>query len=396
MRVLLAFDKFKDALSAPAAVAAAAAGVPGGAAWSIDRCPLTDGGEGFAEILTLAAGGEWHRAVVSGPRGARVEAGWGMVLVDRIPPAALELLRLPSLGAGARLAVVELAQASGLALLPAPERDPWCTSTRGTGELLRAAVETGVDAVLLGLGGSATHDLALGALAALGWTFVDQQGQPCPNPVPANWDEIMRIEPPRDGSRPLLRIACDVDNPLLGPRGAAAVYAPQKGLRAGDYADLERATARMAEMLAQAAGRPAELHEVPGAGAAGGTAFGLLCGLDAQLVAGFELVVAWFDLEQRIREADVILTGEGRFDESSLAGKGPGTVVRRALQLGRPVHVLAGQIALQSPPAGVQFHGITPAGLALPDALARTAGNLTAAVARVLEHPPRISPTIST
>ncbi|MFZ9683477.1 MAG: glycerate kinase, partial [Cephaloticoccus sp.] len=170
MRALVAFDKFKDSLTAPAACASAVEALalphPGG---SGAACPLTDGGDGFAAILTHAAGGEIHTARVTGPRGAWVEAAFGLVALKSIPPAARALLHLPpTLPADATLALIEMATASGLALLAPDERDPWQTTSRGTGELIAYAAKLGAQAVLLGVGGSATNDLGLGALGALG------------------------------------------------------------------------------------------------------------------------------------------------------------------------------------------------------------------------------------
>ena len=169
MRVLIAFDKFKDSLTAAQACGAAARALRARHPdWTLDLCPLADGGEGFAELLTAAAGGELRRRPVTGPRGESREAAFGLVEPDRIPRAAWTRLGVPELpaAAGRKVAVVEMAAASGLALVPAAARDPWRATSRGTGELIRAAAETGAAAILLGVGGSATHDLGFGALAA--------------------------------------------------------------------------------------------------------------------------------------------------------------------------------------------------------------------------------------
>lgn len=194
MRVLLAFDKFKDALGAPEACAAAARALsttrPG---WMLDACPLADGGEGFGPILTGAAEGEIVSAAVTGPRGRPVEGVFGLVPFARIPSPARALLRLPDLPADARVAVIEMASASGLALLAAAERDLWQTTTAGTGELMRLAAGRGAAAIVLGIGGSATNDLGLGALEALGVEFIDSLGSRVSPPVPARWQEIARI-----------------------------------------------------------------------------------------------------------------------------------------------------------------------------------------------------------
>ena len=254
MRVLLAFDKFKDSLTARQACDLAALVLRNRHRdWSLDFCPLADGGEGFAEILTSAAGGQMTRLPVAGPRGNSIEAAFGLVSLGQIPPAARTLLALDSsthapspsplaprpspaapLASDARVAVIEMAAASGLALLPPESRDPWQTTTHGTGELIRAAAAAGAAGVLLGVGGSATNDLGLGALGALGLEFRSARGENVQPPLPAHWAGIAQIAGAVPASIPPFRIACDVTNPLLGPHGAAAIYGPQKGLRAGD------------------------------------------------------------------------------------------------------------------------------------------------------------------
>jgi glycerate kinase len=267
------------------------------------------------------------------------------------------------------IAVIDMASASGLALLEPGERDPWQTSTLGTGELIRTAAELGVTAILLGVGGSATHDLGLGALAALGLEFQSAKGERVSPPIPARWREINRIAGRIAPPLPPIRIACDVTNPLLGPNGAAAIYGPQKGLRAADLPRLDHESARLAMLLCELFGQPDSLMEKPGAGAAGGIAFGLMTATGAQLLPGFALVSAWLDLESRLAAADLVLTGEGRFDDSSLNGKGPGAVAARALALGKPVHVFAGSATATRAPEKLKLHSITPAGVPLPQAL---------------------------
>ncbi len=388
MRALIAFDKFKDALGAPAACAAAARGL--GIAVQTDLCPLADGGEGFCEIFTKAAGGEIREATVTGPLGALVEAKWGLVRYDKLPAAARALLpienRESKIENPTTVAVVELAQASGLALLPPEQRDPWFTTTRGTGELIKLAAEQGAAAILLGVGGSATHDVGAGALTALGLEFQREDGSAIANPVPDTWPMLVKVGGTVRAGLPPVFVACDVTNPLMGTFGAASVFAPQKGLREEDFTRLEYMTGRVAAMLCAQAKKHPLLCETPGAGAAGGIAFGLHCAIDAKLVPGFDLFAAWFDLDARLRAADVVLTGEGRFDDSSLSGKGPGAIARRALELGKKVHVFAGQVAVTEKPAGLQLHAITPSSAELASALAGTEINLTAAVRRTFDE----------
>lgn len=395
MRVLLAFDKFKDSLTAREACETAALALrdkhPD---WTLDPCPLSDGGEGFCEILTAAAGGRTIASTVTGPLGGIVQAPVGLVPLDRVPPAARDQLQLPAQGnaspasVSARpsqtLAVVDMASASGLALLAPQDRDPWKTSSFGTGELIRIASDLGVAGIVLGVGGSATSDLGLGALAALGLEFRTPGRERVNPPIPARWRQVVEISGRIPPGLPPVRIACDVINPLLGPNGAAAVYGPQKGLRPEDLDRLDHECARLAMLLCHHSDKPDALMETPGAGAAGGISFGLMAAANARLLPGFELVSAWLDLEKRLEAADLILTGEGRFDDSSLSGKGPGAVAARALALGKPVHVFAGQAAILQPPAGLSVHAITPPGATLETALEMARQNLTTTVFREL------------
>ena len=377
MRVLIAFDKFKDALSAQqAGEVAAQALLVRHPDWQFDLCPLTDGGEGFCETLCRGIAGRIEPIKVRGPRGAIVSAPVGFVSAASLPGAAQQQLAFTG-----TLAVAGLASASGYELLPREQRDPWQTTTLGTGELLRHAARGKAGAILLGLGGSATNDLGLGALAALGFRFLNAAGAEITVPTPSIWESITRIDRSGASAMPPIFIAGDVTNPLLGPRGATATFGPQKGLSREDVPRLETQAARMAALLCEACGQPLSLADTPGTGAAGGIGFGLMVAFGAKLVPGFDLVSAWLDLPARLAAADLVITGEGRFDATSLGGKGPGRLVTAARRLGKPVHVFAGSLGL---PADEHLHAITPAGLPLAEALPRTAEFLAAAVARAL------------
>jgi glycerate kinase len=383
MRVLVAFDKFKNSIPAPAACDIAAGAIASvRAGWDSDRCPLSDGGEGFMEILTRAAGGTMFPAEADGPRGGRVAAAFGIVSNDRIPSGARARLGAAAAAPGGSLGVVEMSAASGLALLEAGRRDPLRATTRGTGQLILAAAGTGAGAILLGVGGSATHDLGLGALGALGVSYAGEAGEAIGSIVPADWPGLRRITGRVSDRIPPILIACDVENPLLGPRGALAVYGPQKGLRPEEAPGLEAQGARIAAMLCRHFGRPEDLASRPGAGAAGGIAFGLMAAAGAALLPGFDLVASWLRLDERLEAADVVVTGEGRFDESSLSGKGPGSLVRRALALGKPVHVFAGEVAVDVRTPGLFTHAVTPPGMALSEALSGAPALLAEAVRR--------------
>jgi glycerate kinase len=283
----------------------------------------------------------------------------------------------------ARVAVIEMAAISGLALVPPDARDPWRTTTLGTGQLIRAAAELGAKAIVLGVGGSATNDLGLGALSALGFEFRDAAGAKVRPPFPAGWEHIARIEGEAFPSIPPVVIACDVRNPLLGPTGAAAIYGPQKGLRADDLPRLEAQAERLARMLVARCGGDADrLMTTPGAGAAGGIAFGLMTALHARLQPGFDLVARWLDLDAKIGAADIVITGEGRYDASSASGKGPGAIVQQARAANRRVVVFAGAVETPAAEPNVENVAITPAGTPLATALAQADHNLAAAVVR--------------
>ncbi len=375
-RVLIAFDKFKDALTSREACNAAAQALrrkhPD---WQLDLCPLADGGDGFCETLTHAARGRLDYVSCTGPRGLSRKAPVGYISTTALSPALRGMLNCPD---DAPLAIIEMATSSGLVLLPMDQRDPWQTSSRGTGELIAAATKAGVGTILLGVGGSATNDLGLGALAALGVKFFDDAGAPVFNPVPASWDRIARLEGPV--SLPALIIACDVTNPLLGPSGATATFGPQKGLQPADLPQLEHQAARLSQLLCTAFQQPHSLVSTPGAGAAGGFAFGLMVAAQARLLSGSTLVSEWLNLPGRIAAADIVLTGEGRFDLTSRSGKGPGSVVEIARRLGKKIHVFAGSLDPTAIGDDCYAHAISPTSLPLTHALPRTGEFLIRAI----------------
>ncbi len=319
MRLLVASDKFKGSLRADEACRAIRDGLAAALPEAdVDLCPIADGGEGTTAALVAALGGEWRETRVTDARGRPLLARHGWV-------------------GARRLAILEMSAASGLALVADLPPDPAQASTLGTGELLLAAAE-GADEVVLGIGGSATNDGGLGMALALGWTFLRADGTPF-RPALANVTEAARLAPP---ARPLpaIRVACDVDNPLLGPRGATRVYGPQKGVR--DFAWFEARLEHLADLARDHLGR--DLRDIPGAGAAGGLGFGLMAFARASLCPGFGLVAGALDLEARLREADLVITGEGRLDRQSLSGKGPGGVAGMARRLGKPVVAFAGSV----------------------------------------------------
>ncbi len=328
-------------MSAPEACAAAARGLKGARPdWTVEQASLTDGGEGFASILTAERGGRLTSVKTAGPRFGEIEAVYGTVSSAVLEDDLKEWLEVPPDGA---IAVIEMAQASGLQSLAPGQRDPWLTTTLGTGQMIDKTCRGGAKAILLGIGGSATNDLGLGALEALGLRFQGKEGF-LERIIPAKWGRVDSLSG-EIAPLPPVRIACDVQNPLLGPNGAAAVYGAQKGLRAEDLEHMQKEMERMARLLCAFSGADRAVMNEPGSGAAGGIGFGLRAACGAKYKPGFEMVARWLRLEEKVAEAGIVITGEGRFDESSLQGKGPGALMDLAARHGKPVYVFAGQTA---------------------------------------------------
>lgn len=335
--VLFAPDSFKGSLTSVEVATALADG------WARARpedalllSPLADGGEGTLVAIAAAGGWDWRTAAATDPIGRPVEARW-----------------LQSIDGGR--GVVELAEASGLSRLAADERDPLGATTRGTGEVIRAAIDAGVRRITIGIGGSATTDGGAGILEALGARF-GADGRADLSGLDPRLGEVA------------LRVACDVTNPLLGERGAAATYGPQKGASRDDVAVLDARLGRFADALETATGR--RERDTPGAGAAGGTGFALLNLADrfasVDLAPGIDLVMDETDLPGKLARADLVITGEGRIDEQTAYGKTALGVARRAAAAGVPCIAVGG--------------GVTPDGIA---ALA----SLGAIVVPVTERP---------
>ena len=386
MRILLAFDKFKDALTAREACQAAAQAVAAiQPDWQIETAPLADGGDGFCDTLAGVAQGEFYRASVTGPLGETTEASYGIVSKSRLQPSAQSLLGFAEYTQ--RIAIIEMAESSGIALTPIRNRSPWIATSAGLGDIIAAAAQEGAQGAIIGLGGSATHDLALGALQRLGVRFLDANRQEIDETlVPRLWPRVEAIDASQ-ANLPLefeLRLACDVENPLLGPQGAAAVFGPQKGLKPDRYDELEASTKRLATLLCESKRISMDTAETPGAGAAGGAAFGMQTGLGASIVSGYELVKAWIGLADKFDRADCIVTGEGRFDASSLHGKGPGALALETVSAAKRLHVFAGSLGpLEENPFGQDsLVAISPPDLPLEQALPATRDNLAKALAK--------------
>ena len=242
-----------------------------------------------------------------------------------------------------RTAAIEMAAASGLPLVPSEQRNPMLTTTFGTGELIRAALDAGARRLLIGIGGSATVDGGVGATAALGWRFLASDGTPVPLGG-GGLGRICEIVPPNCGVEIPVDVLCDVDNPLCGPQGAARVYGPQKGATPEMVENLDSGLSHLAVLTASQLG--VHIRDLPGAGAAGGLAAGAVAFMDARLVSGIETVMTRAHLRSDVADADWVLTGEGRFDSQSMRGKVVSGVARVAREGGARVAVIAGQVEL--------------------------------------------------
>ncbi|SBW04645.1 glycerate kinase I [uncultured Alphaproteobacteria bacterium] len=338
MKIVIAPDSFKESLSALEAARAIEAGFrevfPDA---EYVKVPVADGGEGTAETLVEATGGTIVRLSVTGPLGAPVEAFFG-------------------LSGDGELAVIEAATANGLMLVPRERRDPRVTTTYGVGELIRAALDRGARHLIVGIGGSATNDGGAGMLQALGVKLADARGRDL-GFGGAALAEIAAIDV--SGLDPRLRdcrveVACDVDNPLCGPKGASAIFGPQKGATPEMVKDLDANLARFAALIGKTLG--VAVGETPGAGAAGGLGAALLGFLGADLRPGVDIVTAAVGLADAVRDADLVITGEGRIDGQTAHGKTPIGVARVAKRFGKPVIGIAG--CLTDEAGEVHAHGI--------------------------------------
>jgi len=364
MKVVIAPDKFKGSLTAPEAARAIGLGVdralPGAV---LDLVPMADGGEGTVAALVAATSGTFFDASVAGPLGEPVTARYGR------------------LGDG-RTAVIEMAAASGLALVPPGRRNPGLASSRGTGELLLAALAGGARRIVLGIGGSATNDGGAGLAQALGFRLLDAEGRDL-GPGGLELSRLDRIDASGrdaqlDGVE--IAIACDVDNPLCGPRGASAVYGPQKGADPETVAALDHGLQQLARIVSRDLG--IAIADLPGAGAAGGLGGGLVAFAGGRLEPGIDLVSRAVNLADRLAGAGLCLTGEGSLDGSSAAGKTAVGVARLARRLGIPTLAVAGTLG-----PGVEavlgegiaaYFSVCPGPVPLADALAHAAEYLTA------------------
>ena len=332
MKIVIAPQGFKAGISGLEAAEAIARGVAAALPdAAIVLAPVADGGDGTLNALVEGTGGQVFASQVTGPLGQPLEARWGVM------------------GDG-ETAVIEMARASGLALISQRRRDPLTATTYGTGELLREALERGFTRLIVGLGGSATNDGGAGMAAALGVRFLDADGDELP-PGGAALARLERID--LAGLHPRLAqveitAATDVTNPLCGPNGASAIFGPQKGATEEMIQELDAALAHYAAVLrrdlGRATGLAVDLAGQPGAGAAGGLGAGLLAFAGATLRSGIDMVCEVLDFDALLQDADLVITGEGRADRSTIFNKAPVGVARHAQRYGVPTALLAGSL----------------------------------------------------
>ncbi len=371
LRVLLAPDSFKGSLSSVEVTRALANGWrrirPGD---QLIAAPLADGGEGTLAAIAETGGWEWQECPAHDPLGRPLVARW-------------------LLSHDGRRAAVELAEASGLSRLPAGEpRSPLAATTEGTGEILRSVLDAGVRHILMGVGGSATTDGGSGMLRSLGVWYRSDSNRPLPGPIADLAVVDLAALDPRLAELEM-RVACDVTNPLLGEDGAAAVYGPQKGAWPEDVEALDAWLAHYADLLEAAAGTSA--RSLPGAGAAGGTSFGLMCLAPRmrafELVPGIDVVMEETSFDQRLAGADLVVTGEGQIDAQTAFGKTALGVARRAAAAGVPCVAVGGAVTAEGIAALATVGAATmpmPDGpMTLDEAMANAAALVTAAGERL-------------
>jgi len=338
MKIVLAPDSFKESLSALQVAESIERGFkqvfPDA---EYIKVPMADGGEGTTQSLVDATGGRIIKQTVTGPLGEKVEAFFGIL-------------------GNETTAIIEMAAASGLHLVPADKRNPLITTTRGTGELIAAALEHNVDHIIIGIGGSATNDGGTGVASALGVRFLDKNGQELVEGG-GYLSSLASIDISSMDSRLAgvkIEVACDVDNPLIGPKGASAIFGPQKGATPEVVKQLDKNLEHYAAIIERELG--IKIATVPGAGAAGGLGGGLLAFMQADLKRGVDIVIEATHLSELVADADLVITGEGKIDSQTIFGKTPIGVAKTAKNYGIPVIAIAGNAASDS--NVVYEHGI--------------------------------------
>ena len=322
LRLLIVPDKFKGTLSAQNVAAAIAKGWKSARPHDhLDLLPMSDGGDGFGPILSHLLGARSRTIKTVNAARQPITAQWWFAPRQK-------------------LALIESARVIGLALLPAKKFHPFQLDTFGLGRVLHSAARSGATRCIIGIGGSATNDAGFGLARALGWKFLDSHGREL-----AHWPQLLqlhRILPPVNRLKLRLTVAVDVTNPLLGARGCSRIYGPQKGLRPADIPLAEKCLRRLGQILKQQ--HHLDFAQTPGAGAAGGLGFGLMTFAGARPEAGFEVFSQAARLPERIRQSDLVITGEGALDTQTHMGKGVGQLARLCQKLKVPCVALAGDI----------------------------------------------------
>jgi len=329
MKFIVAPDSFKGSLTSIEAARALARGIhrvlPDA---EVIEIPIADGGEGTLDAMLSATTGKRLSSTVCGPVGEQVVASFGLI------------------GDGHRTAIIEMAQAAGLALVPPDKRDPRYTTTYGVGELIQQALDSGAERLIVGLGGSGTNDGGAGAMLALGARFFDKHGQPLPRPLcGANLSRLDRIDMEQfrlPANTVEVIIASDVSSPLIGDFGASAVYGPQKGATPAAVAELDRCLNVYAEVIERDLG--VDVRAVPGGGAAGGLGAALIAFLGAKMTSGIDLILDEVGFDSKLSCADYVFTGEGRIDSQTLNGKVLLGILLRCKQRGVPVVAFGGSV----------------------------------------------------
>ncbi len=323
-KIVIAADSFKGSVSSlEVANAAEAAILKNYPDCTVLKIPMADGGEGSVDALIAALGGTKISCMVKGPMGKPVDAVYG-ILADE------------------KTAVIEMASACGLTLVPESDRNPLLSSTYGLGELIKDALARGCQNFLIGIGGSATNDAGTGMLQALGFKFLDHDGQALPlgGQILTNIYAIDDSEARPEFLAATFTIACDVDNPCTGPRGAAHVYARQKGADDQALRTLEAGMQNFVEVVQKTKG--IDVNTIPGSGAAGGLGGGLLAFANAELKPGAQMILDALNFQSIIKNADLVITGEGKMDQQTGMGKAPVTILKASQQRGIPVMAVAG------------------------------------------------------
>lgn len=357
MKILIAPDSFKGSMTAIKAAEAMAKGVEGASPdISAVTMPIADGGEGTMAALVSATDGKMIEAIVEDPLGRKITANYG-VLGDQ------------------ETCIVELAEASGLTLLTESERNPLLASTYGTGELIRAALDAGYRKFIIGLGGSATNDAGIGMLQALGMKFLDSNGVEL-GPGTTALRGLSKIDPSGFDKRIMesrFLIACDVENPLVGPEGASAVFGPQKGASPEMVQALDAVLTNFADIVERFTGT--SLHHRKGAGAAGGAGGAFQAFFLSEMKRGIDLVLETMKFEEQLFHADLVLTGEGKTDIQTLSGKAPFGIAEAAYRHSKPVILISGTVESSDKqelePYFTEIHALTDDGISKEDSIAQ-------------------------